>query len=256
VRNPRQNTVDVWLYDMKGSAGSRFTSGDRTWTGSPVWSPDSSRVLFNEFATAYYVKSVRGGETERWAHGIKSRGGFPRQWSAGTEYIVTIVNDPATLWDIWLLPVSGERKPQPYLASRYTEWMPAISPDGKWIAYASNESGSSEVYINSFPRAGTPQRISLSGGTHPLWRRDGRELFFISADRQLAAASLSVQGSDIAVLERRPLFSMSSVDLSWNERAQYAVLANGEQFLLNVIAGEQPHRNVTVVLNWPALLSK
>ena len=173
VRNPRQNTVDVWLYDMKGSAGSRFTSGDRTWTGSPAWAPDSTRVLFNEFATEYHVKSVRGGETERWAHGIKSRRGFPRQWSAGTEYIVTIVNDPETLWDIWLLPVSGERKPERYLASRYIEWMPSISPDGKWIAYASNESGPSEVYINTFPRASTPQRISLSGGTHPLWRRDG-----------------------------------------------------------------------------------
>ena len=109
---------------------------------------------------------------------------------------------------------------------------------------ASNESGPSRCISTAF-RSRTPQRISLSGATHPLWRRDGRELYYISADRQLTAASLSVQGSDITILERRPLFSMAPVDLSsTNERVQYAVLGNGEQFLLNVMRrAASPKRN-------------
>ena len=110
------------------------------------------------------------------------------------------------------------------------------------------------MYINGFPRASAAANLverSYASIVATRWPR----AVPISADRQLTAASLSVQGSDITILERRPLFSMAPVDLSsTNERVQYAVLGNGEQFLLNVMADEQPHRNVTVVLNWPALL--
>ena len=238
---------------MKGSVSQRFTSGDRTWTGTPVWAPDSRRVLFTDFATEYQIKPIRGGDVERWTHGVKSRGGWPRQWSSDGKYIVFTQNDPSTLWDIWLLPLSGERKPLPYLVTRFAEGTPAVSPDSRWVAYVSDESGSSEIYVNSFPRPGTPVRISTTGGIQPVWRRDGRELFYIAADRRLMAASLQMQGGEVLVAERRALFDVGYLDTR-DERPQYAVLGNGERFLMTAMAEQHANRDMTVVLNWPALL--
>ena len=115
---------------------------------------------------------------------------FPSDWSADGRFIAYYRMDLKTQLDIWTVAMDGERKPVPYLHGDFNESQPQFSPDGRWMAYVSDESGSRQVYVQSFPTLGGQRQISAEGGAQPRWRRDGKELFYLAADRKLMAVTV------------------------------------------------------------------
>jgi hypothetical protein len=163
---------------------------------------------------------------------------------------------------VWIVPATasptgGERKPVPYLQTEFNEHHGHLSPDGRWMAYASDESGRSEVYVRSFPVPGPRTQVSTDGGGQPRWRHDGKELFYQAADRTLMAATVKTDGS-FAASASHALFPMriaSGGTVVSGSEAQFEPTGDGQRFLVNV-AVEQPAPAVTVILNWPATLRR
>jgi Tol biopolymer transport system component len=156
--------------------------------------------------------------------------------------------------DVWALPVTGggDRKPFPVIRTEASEGAGTLSPDGRWLAYASDVSGRYEVYVQSFPVGGGKRQISNDGGNHPRWRRDGRELFYYAGDGKIMAAPVrngeSIEvGASVSLFEFRA--STSQI------YAPYAVTADGQRFLINA-AVEEPNAPLTVVVNWAAEVKK
>jgi Tol biopolymer transport system component len=175
---------------------------------------------------------------------------FPADSSPDGRYLTYYRTDPKRRNDIWVLPLFGDRKPFPLIQTEFNEWQPQFSPDGKWIAYASDESGISQVYVQAFPKQSGKVSVSTAGGTQPRWRRDGKELFYLAPDRKLMAVIVKA-GATFEVDSPRPLFQTSLEVNSF--RQSYAVSADGNRFLLNTPV-ETVAQPLTVVLNWPALL--
>jgi hypothetical protein len=155
--------------------------------------------------------------------------------------------DAKTEADIWVLALSGDRKPTPFLQTRFSEWRARISPDGRWMAYTSNESGREGVYVTSFPKAGRKWLASTNGGDFPVWRRDGRELFYRASDATLMAVPVApgadfMPGAPIRLFELR---AATGGDLGYG--TFYDVAPDG-RFLINILV-ERTSPPATIVLN-------
>jgi Tol biopolymer transport system component len=238
----------VWLMDVAGISGSRFTL-DPSSTDYPVWSPDGSQIVF---ATArdgpfnLYRKPAAGGEEEPLLKSEDFK--LPTDWSRDGSSIlfhglgVTHANPN---WDLWILPLKGGRKPYRLTQSRFNEQAGRFSPDGQWIAYVSDESGRYEVYVQPFSGEHSERRgrwqISTSGGTAPKWRHDGKELFYTAADGKLTSVEVQPTASTFVVGALKVLFTPPG---------PYDVAAGGDRFLVNVRVGHQLPSPITVVLNW------
>jgi len=254
----RNSGSDLWLQDMNRAVLSRFTfrSG---YNRSPVWSPDGSRLIFASQAGGgssfdIYRKPAGGnGQEELLLHaGINAR---PDDISSDGKWLVYDQTGQKTASDLWLLPLDGDRKPVPYLQTPFDEMNARFSPDGRWMAYQSNESGRFQVYVQTVEPSGAKYQISSSGGTEPQWRRDGKELFYVSADRKLTAVPVKL-GAMVEAGTPQPLFPVIPADQFGNE--VYTPMRDGQRFLVKVSAdGEagavQP---ITVVTNWQAGLKK
>jgi dipeptidyl aminopeptidase/acylaminoacyl peptidase len=162
-----------------------------------------------------------------------------------------------TAADLWLLPLSGERKPVPYLQTPFDEMAARFSPDGRWMAYQSNESGQFQVYVQTFPSSGAKYQISTSGGTFPRWRRDGRELFYVAADQKLMAVPIKL-GATVEAGTSQPLFPAPPFAGVTNATSFYAPMGDGQRFLVNAPAGGEATvaPPFTVVTNWQAAFKK
>ena len=175
----------------------------------------------------------------------------PEDWSGDGRWIAYVRNTRQTARDLWLMPLEGERKPLPFSATRFEEWGARFSPDSRWIAFVSTETGAPEVYVAPAGEAGARRRISTGGGTSPRWRRDGRELFYASADGRSIIAVPVRPGPAFAagVPERLFTFAVPAArDRSRN--SVYDVLPDGQRFIVSVPAGEATSSRITVVLNW------
>ena len=154
--------------------------------------------------------------------------------------------DPATSTDIWLLALSGDRKPQVFLKTPFAEYNPRFSPDGQWLAYVSNESGREEIYVRHFPDPGAKWQISTDGGYAPVWLRDGQELFYRRADKTMAVdvRTRPAFGSPRVLFEARYPTSTTGV-------SGYDVFPDGRRFLRpQQPEPEQAATQVNVVINW------
>jgi Tol biopolymer transport system component len=258
VRIGSASQSDIWLQDLERGVLSRFTfrSGINR---SPVWSPDGNRVIFASDApgagsTDIYQKPAGGnGQEELLLHsGIN---GFPDDWSPDGKWIVYQQTGQKTATDLWLLPLSGDRKPVPYLQTPFDETSARFSPDGRWMAYQSNESGLFQIYVQSVPPSGAKYQISSSGGTVPYWRRDGKELFYVSVDQKLMAAPVKL-GVTVEVGTPQLLFPVFTLGPGGN--VGYAPMRDGQRFLVNVPAGGEAAvaPPITVVTNWQRALGQ
>ena len=174
-----------------------------------------------------------------------------QSWSRDGRLLVFAAFDPTMHMDLWLLPMSGDRTPVPLLRTDASEYQGQISPDGRWIAYTSNASGQEEVYVQSFPSPG-PQKwkVSASGGGDPRWRSDGRELFYIAADRRLMAVPVKLATTfahEMAV----PLFD-TGVPPSWYEARNLYDVSRDGSFLFMTPVEDDRTLPFTMVLNWTA----
>ncbi len=253
--DPQTGTPDIWLFDLARGIPSRFTT-DPSGDSSPLWSPDGSRIVFSttrEGVRNLYQKIASGGGNEEVL--LKSREDkVPDDWSADGQLIIYHTLNPKTKWDLWVLPMSGDGQPFPFLQTEFNEHQAQLSPDGKWIAYTSDESGASEVYVQTFPTSGSRVRVSTGGGYQPRWRRDGRELFYIAPDRKLMAVGVR-PGAVFEAGVPQTLFGTRVLTLT-EFRNHYAVTADGQRFLICSTDEETSAPPISVVVNWPTVLKR
>jgi len=153
------------------------------------------------------------------------------------------------------LPMEGDHKPVPYLQTPFNEGDAQLSPDGRWMAYASNESGQPQVYVQAIPASGAKWQISPAGGVQPRWRRDGKELFYISTDQKLMAVQVK-SGDGFEAGASQPLFALDPIFPAMMGRFAYQPAADGQRFLVLELVGGSTAPPLDVVLNWQVALKK
>ena len=247
---------DVWLLELGRGVLSRFTF-DPAQDDFPIWSPDGSRIVFTSNRKGHYdlfQKVAIGAGTEELLLAT-APDKVPSDWSPDGRLLLfrTLKNSKTgETGDIWALPVHGDGRPFPVVQSNFEERDGQFSPDGKWIAYQSDESGQSEIYMQPFPGPGSKLQVSTNGGAQVRWARDGKELFYIAFDARLMAVPLRRVASPETVEPGSPipLFATNvGGALQGTYPQQYDVSPDGRQFLMNTIA-EEAASPVTVVLNW------
>ena len=169
--------------------------------------------------------------------------------------------DPKTGRDIWVLPMDGmtDRKPVPFLRSKFDEFQGQLSPDSHWMAYTSDESGQREVYVQPFPSGEGKTKISTAGGEQPRWSGDGKELFFISPEGKMMAVSMKVTAGTTPFIEPGTAQALFDTRLARTPLTQfeYDVTADGKRFLLDTVGGDSASPAVlNVVVNWDTGLKK
>ena len=253
--DPPAVTPDIWLIELARGVASRFTN-DPAMDILPAWSPDGSHIAFSsnrEGAMKLYQKlsSGAGGDDELLKSGENR---FVLDWSPNGRFILYRTQNARTLSDVWVLPMLGDGNPYPLLQTKFAETFASFSPDGRWIAYVSDETGTEEVYVREFQGSGETWHVSTSGGSFPRWRRDGKELFY-NSDGKLMTVDVKGSGSRFAAGVPKLLFEKniaSSFGLNVRLAATFDVSADGQRFLIAVPVEESSPALITVVLNWTA----
>jgi len=253
VRNEAGDAGDIWLMDVTRGVPSRFTFRPGI-SVHPIWSPDGSSIIFGADLESIYRKPASGaGKEELLLSGGVNE--IPQDWSPDGKFIVYQGFRSGTGSDLLLLPLAGDHKPIPYLETPFNEGDAQFSPDGRWMAYASNESGQAQVYVQGIPAGGAKWQISTAGGDQPRWRRDGKELFYISADQKLMAVPVK-SGASFEAGAPQPLFELDPLSAPIVGFFAYQPTADGQRFLVLSRVGGATAPPITVELNWQAGLKK
>ena len=252
-------TTDVWLTDLtRENASSRLTSN--SWTDSaPVWSPDGTRIAFRSNRSGsndIYVVTAGGGGVEQpllpEMHRDSVRGS-PTDWSP-KGHIIYSVNNPQTGFDLWQLDLVA-RKAVAYVARASDQMHGSFSPDGRFVAYSSDEDGRFEVFVQTFPGSDQRWKVSVNGGFEPRWSGDGRELFFLSEDLTLMSTSITTAPTFHAGTPQR-LFQTQIPEGVSQYRTRYQVSKGGKRFLVYTQTNAAARPAITTVLNWTAALRR
>jgi dipeptidyl aminopeptidase/acylaminoacyl peptidase len=218
-------------------------------TGTPVWSRFDDRIYFATMpGLARQSSRVRLEET------LSAEPGWLSDVSPDGNHALWLKDGPETGNDLWVLPLPGGKEPKPYLTTKHSESGGRFSPDGRWVAYTSDESGRLEVYVQSFPESGRPVTISRNGGQIAEWRQDGKELYFLTLDGKLMSVTVDGALSPFRVSEPKLLFSTGIT--ADNARQQFYPDDKGERFLVNSQVEDKTAPALKVVLNWKGLLKK
>jgi eukaryotic-like serine/threonine-protein kinase len=247
VTRSAQGNRDLWLIELARGVATRLTFGLNQDT-DPVWSPDGNRIVFRSNRDLHQVPSSGTGSEERLLESGHLK--WPQDWSRDGGYLLYADEDPKTRRDLWVLPLQDDRKPRVFVNTEFDEWNAQFSPDGRWVAYQSDQSGRYEVYVRPFPGPGVQQQISTSGGSMPRWRPSGDELYFIASGRGLMAATVRGSGTTLDVGDPTALFQTRIGPTV--VRTPYAVSPGG-RFLFSIPDEGGVRSPITVILNWPGL---
>lgn len=270
VRPDAQHSNGLWLQDLERNTETPVTTPSlKAGFPSAIWSPDSQRIAFygsGEGEYAIYVQGAAGGKPEIVLRGNSA--GRPSDWSRDGRWLIYTDMDPKTRGDIWVLPdplnPSAARKPVPLLQTPFIESQGQLSPDGKWLAYTSNESGADQVYLRPFagaaPLPDTKWQVSTGPrGAEPRWRADGKELYYretAAGSRHFKLMAVSIGSGANPVGTPKPLFELSGAGFVPQLNAfVYSPSADGQRFLINVYATDA-EPTLDVLLNWQAGLKK
>jgi eukaryotic-like serine/threonine-protein kinase len=252
--DPSARAGNIWLMDLERGVPNRVTFEGANNNGL-AWSPDSRRIAYPSASGPpnLFVQDVTAaGSTERLVSSQNTQT-FP-EWSTDGRFLLYAedVNAPSstTRTALELLSLDGARTITPYLRTPFAETRGRFSPDGKWVAYTSDESGRNDVYVQSFPVGGPKRRISSQGGDFVRWRQDGKELFYTAPDNTLMAVLVQALPNSLTVGEPKPLFKISG------RAGTYDVAPDGKRILASPPAGDNAASSMTVVVNWPTLLKK
>ena len=248
--DPGSQNTDVWTYDLTTESAKRLTF-DPAIDSSPVWSPDSSRIVFcSDRAQRFnlYLKDATGAQDEKV---IPQEGldRYPTDWSHDGKYVLYERGN-----DLWFVSLSDLHNTL-FLKGLSTPRAGRFSPDGKWVAYASNESGRWEVYVTSFPEAHGKWQVSNAGGEQPKWRNDGKEFYYLAPDGKIMAAPVTTgakfdAGTPVALFQANPRELVAT-----SEQSSYDVSKDGQKFLINTQL-KTAMTPMSVVTNWGAKLGK
>jgi Tol biopolymer transport system component len=237
---------DIWIIDLLRGVPSRFTFSPEV-EDDPVWSPDGTTIAYSSVrdgVSGIYQKVVGGAGADELLFANRAPI-HPTAWSPDGRFLLFEQTNPVSGSDVWVLPLQGDRTPYPYLATTFSEGDAHFSPDGKWVAYTSDESGRNEVYVQSFPDVHEKLQISLNGGATPRWAPSGGELYFLSIERRLMAVTINLTQSP-KVGTPTALFD-AAVDLGTN---RYVPNHDGKRFLLSVDTPESVAAHLVVVVNF------
>lgn len=257
--------TDLWVFDLARAIRTRLTS-DPGHVQNPVWSPDGTRVAFSSNRSGVwnlYTKELTAGAREELLfkpevpQGIQGNT-YLQQWSSDGRWLVFSVGDLMTGIHLWALPLDT-RKPVLAVPAEFNEEQGRLSPDSRWIAYTSDESGAREIYLQRFPSAARKLRVSLAGGREPEWRTDGKELFFVASDGTLMAASIRGDetleiGTPHALFNLGPQRGTSFAQAGM--ASFYNATRDGQRFLVQRLLDANSRSALTVVVNWTAALKK
>jgi Tol biopolymer transport system component len=240
--------VDVWLTETARGIARRFTSHPAV-DGWPVWSPDGSRIAFQSSRLHgggvydLFVKPLAADGSEALLLG-SSENKNVWDWSRVGGFLLYNHRSRTTVRDLWALPLEGDKAPFPLLQTSSDEFGAAFSPDGRWIAYQSNETGRHEIYVQPFPGPGRSTLISTTGGSSPRWRGDGREIFYTAPVDRLMAVLLTLQSNSVTPAPKAVALFTMQPNSSWD------VSSDGQRFLVNTPVNDPTTPPITIVLNW------
>ena len=249
------NSRGVWLYDVDRGFATRFSTGSVV-ERAPVWSADGRRIIFTSNRNGHfdlYQKQSNGtGQSELlYADELEK---YPTSVSPDGNFLLFYTLDnPRGANHVWVLPLRAERKPFAFTDGAFNQSEGQFSPDGRWILYASNESGAMEIYVAPFPGPGGKQRVSKAGGWDPRWRHDGKEIFYIARPGgQLISVEVNRRGTGFELGAARPLFGSIPLAPGYS----YDVSADGQRFLVISAPEQNASEPLTLVQNWAAGLKK
>ena len=227
-------------------------------------SVSGSQLVFRSTRNGSYDLFQRSasGTVDKQPLLLTSENKSPLDWSHDGRFLLYSTHNPNAASDIWALPMMGEKKPFAVLQSSFDEIQGQFSPDGRWLAYSSNESGRYEIYVRTFPEVRGKWLVSAAGGMQPRWRRDGRELFYVARDTRLMAVTVRQAldegleaGPPVALFPTRLATGGNIASTGFLARAQYAVAPDG-RFLLNMASDDGVTSPITIVHNWTAGLKQ
>jgi hypothetical protein len=249
---------ELWQTDLVRHVFSLFVPASRDLLDTAVWSSDGQRVLFNRSRDVFRKGISDSGEGERIVPSPPKDGWIHRlcDWSRDGRFLLYETVSSETKRDLWVAPLTPDGRlaegaqPTPYLRGPSAEWHGRFSPDSRWVAYESDETGRNEIYIASFPEARRRLQVTSGGGIFPQWGPDGRELFYLSGDGTLTVVSLQDRAGSLEPSSPQPLFPLTAPHYI---ASPYEVAPDGKRILVNQV---EPNTQLDVVMNWPLLLRK
>ena len=253
--------ADIWLIDLQRGTQIRLTT-DPASDSYAAWSPGGDRIAFLSTRIgdpSIYLKLANGSAVEEpFVSSVEAK--VNPTFSPDGQFLMYAQLNPTTNWDLYLISTGPDKKVRPFLQTKFIESQPRISPNGRWVAYTSNETEKFEVYIETFPVAGGKLLISVGGGSQPQWRADGRELYYYAPDRKLMAVEVNGDGPTFKVGVTKPLFEIrvtgGGIDQSFPGNGYYAVTRDGNRFLVPSIPQTPERQQINVIVNWTADLKQ
>ena len=252
----RDDNWDIWVYDLEREVPTRLTFNEG-YDGDQVWSPDGQYLVFNSDRggrDGIYRKRADGSGEGELVVEFEEGSLFPSSWSSDNRFLIGEASSGGN--DIWVLPLEDGAELEMFLATEFGEYSPAFSPNGRWIAYASDESGTDEVYVRPFPTAGGKWQVSDEGGGNPLWSPDGKELYY-RTDTGLMVVSVENQGGTFRAGKPQQLFEgrfrggTTGMAVSGFRFQDYDVLPSGEGFVMFPQSTEEGKgAHLVMVFNW------
>jgi serine/threonine protein kinase len=259
----KTSSANIWSIDVKTGDSFPITF-DASIAAQPVVSPDGRELVFRssrQIPAPIFRRLTSGSGSDEvllapTKVGPRDTGNlFPTDWSSDGRFILFHAAYADTNYDLFVLPMTGDRTPRPFVQTRGADLHGRFSPDGRWVAYSSAESGRHQIYVQPFPNADGRWQVSTEGGAEPRWRGDGRELYFIGADRRMMAVPVTTAAS-FEHGTPQPLFPTRVSDMANPYRTSYAVTPDGQHFLINSVAENATAPSLTVVTNWPGVLKR